>query len=65
MSITAVLLFDDVAACGEVGDDAVGAAFGDAHAGGDVAQSHAGVVSDAQQYQGRDWSGKFQVAMAR
>jgi hypothetical protein len=34
----AVLLLDDVAGLGQVGDDAVGAALGDAQAGRDVAQ---------------------------
>ena len=38
-----------VAALGRVGDDAVGAAFGDAQAGREVAQPHARVVGDAQQ----------------
>ena len=46
---TAVLVLHDVAAGGEVGDDAVGAAFGDAHRRGDVAQAHAGVVGDAHE----------------
>ena len=52
----AVLLLDEVAGCGQVGDDAVGAALGDVDAGGDVAQAHARVVGDAAA-PGRDWSG--------
>jgi hypothetical protein len=43
----AVLVLDHVAACGEVGDDAVGAALGDVQRGGDVAQAYPGVVGDA------------------
>jgi hypothetical protein len=45
----AVLLRDHVAGLGEVGNDAVGAAIGDAQAGRDVAQSRARVVGDVQQ----------------
>ena len=48
----AVLLLDEVAGCGQVGDDAVGAALGDAQAGGDVAQARARVVCDAHQHPG-------------
>jgi len=48
----AVLLLDEVAGCGQVGDDAVGAALGDVQAGGDVAQACARVVGDAQQRPG-------------
>ena len=48
----AVLLPDQVAGLGEIGDDAVGAALGDAQAGRDVAQARAGVVCDAQQHPG-------------
>jgi hypothetical protein len=51
----AVFLLDDVPGCGQVGDDAVGATVGDAHAGRDVKQSHAR-VGDAQQNPGRGWS---------
>jgi hypothetical protein len=47
-----ILLLDEVAGCGQVGDDAVGAALGDVQAGGDVAQAHARVVGDAQQNSG-------------
>jgi hypothetical protein len=36
----AVLLLDHVAGLGQVGDDAVGAAFRDAQSGCDVAQPH-------------------------
>ena len=49
----AVFLLDDVPGCGQVGDDAVGATVGDAHAGRDVKQPHARVVGDAQQTPGR------------
>ena len=45
----AVLLLRHVADCGQVGDDAVGAALGDAQAGRDIAQPHGRVVGDAQQ----------------
>jgi hypothetical protein len=48
----AVLLLDEVAGCGQVGDDGVGAALGDVQAGGDVAQARARVVGDAQQRPG-------------
>ena len=48
----AVFLLRHVADCGQVGDDAVGAALGDARAGRDVAQPHALVVGDAQQAPG-------------
>ena len=48
----AVLVFDDVPSFGEVSDDAIGGAFGDARPGRDVAQSHARVVGDAQQHPG-------------
>jgi hypothetical protein len=45
----AVLVLQHVAGFGEVGDDAVGAAFGDAQTRRDVAQSRARVMGDAQQ----------------
>jgi SUF system for Fe-S cluster assembly SufBD-like protein len=45
----AVFLLDGIAGRGQVGDDAVGAALGDAHRGRDVAQPHARVICDAQQ----------------
>src|SRR6478736_4794533 len=45
----AVLVLQHVAGFSEVGDDAVGAAFGDAQTRRDVAQSRARVVGDAQQ----------------
>ena len=48
----AVFLLDDVSGCGQVGDDAEGAALGDAYAGRDVAQPRARVVCDAQQHPG-------------
>jgi hypothetical protein len=48
----AVLLLGEVAGCGQVGDDGVGAALGDVQAGGDVAQARARVVGDAQQRPG-------------
>ena len=48
----AVLVLDDVAGLGEVGDDAVGGALGDADSGRDVAQPHARVAGDAQQHPG-------------
>ena len=48
----AIFLLDHVAGCGQVGDDAVGAALGDVQAGRDVARSRARVVSDAQQHPG-------------
>jgi hypothetical protein len=46
------LVFDHVAGVDEVGDDAVGAAFGDADHGGDVPEARAGVLGDAQQRPG-------------
>jgi hypothetical protein len=48
----AFLLLDHVAGLGQVGDDAVGAALGDAQADRDVAQAHPRVVCDAQQHPG-------------
>ena len=48
----AVLLPDHVAGLGEIGDDAVGAALGDAQAGRDVTQPRARVVREAQQHPG-------------
>ncbi len=46
----AVLVLDDIPGCGQVGDDPVSAALGDAQAGRDVAQPDAGVAGDAQQH---------------
>ena len=46
---TAVLLLHHVAACGEVGDDAVGAALRDVQCRGDVAQAAPGIVGDAHE----------------
>jgi hypothetical protein len=43
---------DDVPGLGEIGDDAVGLALGDARPGRDVAQPHARVAGDAQQHPG-------------
>jgi hypothetical protein len=48
----AVFGLDHVAGCGQVGDDAVGAALGDVQAGCDVAQPRARVAGDAQQHPG-------------
>ena len=45
----AVLVRDHVAGLGQVGDDAVGAALGNAQAGRDIAQPRARVVCDVQQ----------------
>ena len=45
----AVFVLDDVPGVGQVGDDAVRAAFGDSQAGGDVPQPGAGVLGDAEQ----------------
>ena len=45
----AVFLLDHITGLGEVSDDAVGAALGDAQAGRDVAQPRARVMRDAQQ----------------
>jgi hypothetical protein len=46
---TPVLVLDDVAGFGQVGDDAEGAALGDIERGSDVAQAHAGVARDADE----------------
>ena len=46
---TAVFVLHHVAALGQVGDDAVGAALGDTQRRGDVAQAHPGVVGDAHE----------------
>jgi hypothetical protein len=48
----AVLLLHHITCPGEVGNDAVGAALGDAQAGGDVAQPRARVVGEAHQHPG-------------
>ena len=48
----AVSLLHHVAGLGEVGDDAMSGALGDAQAGGDVAQPDPWVVGDAQQHPG-------------
>src|SRR6266704_1847041 len=48
----AVLVLDDVPGPGEIGDDAVSGALGDARPGRDVAQPHARVAGDAQQHPG-------------
>jgi hypothetical protein len=45
----AVFLLHGVPGLGEIGDDAVGGAPGDARPGHDVAQPNARVVGDAQQ----------------
>ena len=52
VGLVAVFLLHHIAGFSEVGDDAVGAALGDAHAGRDVARSRARVVGDAQQHPG-------------
>ena len=41
-----------LAGCGQIVDDAVGAALGDVQVGGYVPQAHARVVGDAQQHPG-------------
>ncbi len=48
----AVFVLDHVAGCGQVGEDAVGAALGDVQAGCDVAQPRVRVASDAQRHPG-------------
>src|SRR5579859_506132 len=48
----AVLLLDDIAGRGQVVDDAVRTALGNAQAGCDVTQAHPRVVCDAQQHPG-------------
>jgi hypothetical protein len=48
----AVFLLDDAAGLGQVGADAVGAAFGDAQAGRDAGQAHPRVRCEAQQHPG-------------
>ena len=48
----------DVAGFGQVGDGAVGAAFGDAPAGRGVARAHLRVMGDAQQRAQGGWSGR-------
>jgi hypothetical protein len=44
-----VLLLDDIAGLGEVGDDPVSVPLGDGKTGGDVAQPYLWVVRDAQE----------------
>jgi hypothetical protein len=46
----AIAFFHDVFGIGEVGDDAIGAAFCDSERAGDVPQARAGVVRDAQHH---------------
>ena len=53
----AVFVLDDVPGGGQVGDDAVGGAPGDAQGASDVPQSRARLAGDAQQDPGRGWSG--------
>jgi hypothetical protein len=48
----AVFLLHHIASVGEIGDDAVGAALGDAQAGRDVAQPDARLVGNTQQHPG-------------
>src|SRR5579864_7500989 len=48
----AVLLLDHVAGLGQLGDDAISAALGDAQPGRDVTQPRTGVVCDAHQHPG-------------
>jgi hypothetical protein len=53
VAITATIaFFHDVLGVGEVGDDAVGAAFCDAELAGDVPQACVGIMSDAQHHSG-------------
>lgn len=47
-----LLLLDDIASVGEVGDDGVRAALGDTQRRGDVTQAHAWVVCNAQERRG-------------
>ena len=49
---TTVLVLDDVAGFGQVGDDAKRGALGDAERRGDLAEAHAGVVGDADEDSG-------------
>jgi hypothetical protein len=46
----AFLLLDHVAGLGQLGDDALGAALGDAHPDRDVPQPHPRITRDAQQH---------------
>src|SRR5690348_13883518 len=46
----AVLHLGDISGLGEVGHNAVGASFGNANAGGNLAQPHSWVVRQAQQH---------------
>ena len=48
----AIAFFHDVLGVGEVGDDAIGAAFCDAERAGDVPQARLGIMSDAQHHPG-------------
>ena len=48
----AVLVLDDVPGLGEIGDDAVGGALGDARPGRAIAQPHARVAGGARQHPG-------------
>jgi hypothetical protein len=57
----AIFLLHHVAGCGQAGDDAVGAALGDARAGRDAAEPHPRVAGNAQQH--RAWlARKLQLA---
>ncbi len=46
---TAILVLDDVAGLGQVGDDPERGALGDAERSGDVAQAHPRIMRDADQ----------------
>ena len=46
---------DDIAGCGEAGDDPKGTALGDAQRRGDVTQAHPRVAGDAPEGPGTGW----------
>ena len=50
-----LLVVDDIAGCGEAGDDPQGTALGDAQRRGDVTQAHPRVAGDADEGPGTGW----------
>ena len=55
-----LLVIDDIAGCGEAGDDPKGTAFGDAQRRSDVTQAHPRVPGDADEGPGAGWKAPLQ-----
>jgi hypothetical protein len=50
-----LLVVDDIASCGEAGDDPEGTALGDAQRRGDLTRAHPSVPGDADEGPGTGW----------